>query len=164
MKSTATLSPCGLYRYTLRRTWDDQLDPLIFVMLNPSTADASKDDPTIRRCVGYAKREGCGGILVLNLMAYRATHPNDLLKLADVDPVGPMSHLMLATHLESADRVVVAWGAHRSANLPGAARSIELIKGVCAGRMVCLGTSKSGAPYHPLMQPAAAPLIPWPPG
>lgn len=161
VKSTAVISPCGLYRYRLTRAWDEQLDPLVFVMLNPSTADASVDDPTIRRCVGYAKREGCGGIVVVNLMAYRATKPNALLKVDD--PVGPSNLDMLIITLAGLDRAVVAWGGHRSARMPFSRPSIEMVAS-CVDEMVCLGASESnGSPYHPLMQPASAPLIPWSP-
>ena len=86
MKKGATISECGLYRYSLTRVWDDVLPMCIFVMLNPSTADADIDDPTIRRCINFAKREGCGSLMVVNLFAYRATSPADMK--AAVDPIG----------------------------------------------------------------------------
>src|SRR5262245_19133112 len=83
----ALISPCGLYRYWLTRTWDNSLRRVCWVMLNPSTADAEQDDPTIRRCVGFARSWGAGGIIVVNLFAFRASDPKALLRAAD--PVGP---------------------------------------------------------------------------
>lgn len=85
--TTAGISECGTYRYWLCREWSPGLDSLVWLMLNPSTADATQDDPTIRRCMGFARRWGYGGITVVNLYAYRATNPRDLLTAAD--PVGP---------------------------------------------------------------------------
>jgi hypothetical protein len=74
---SAVISPCGLYRYRLTRTWDAVRWSAAFVMLNPSTADAVDDDPTIKRCVGFAKRWGCGGIVVANLFAFRSADPDE---------------------------------------------------------------------------------------
>jgi len=90
----AVISPCGLYRYSLTRTWSAAL-PLPFVMLNPSTADADIDDPTIRRCMAFARREHAGGIIVANVFAYRATSPADLWKATD--PFGPWNDDTLET-------------------------------------------------------------------
>src|SRR5688500_18287560 len=85
MIKKATLSACGRYRYHLERRWATHVLPI--VMLNPSTADAEIDDPTIRRCMGFAKRDGYGGIAVCNLYALRSPSPDDLWR-AD-DPYGP---------------------------------------------------------------------------
>lgn len=87
MRSDAVISDDGLYRYLLERHWDDTTSSCTFVMLNPSTADALVDDPTIRRCVGFAKSFGCGSLRVVNLYAYRATKPAELWTVDD--PVGP---------------------------------------------------------------------------
>ena len=86
MKSDAVISDCGKYRYRLTRKWGYGR-PCGFIMLNPSTADALHDDPTIRRCVGFAKAWGCGALIVVNLFAVRATSPREMMR-AD-DPVGP---------------------------------------------------------------------------
>ena len=86
MQKDADISPCKKYRYRLRRTWDER-PPLPFVMLNPSRADAEKDDKTITRCIDFAMREGAGGIIVVNLYALREPHP-PRLKEAE-DPFGP---------------------------------------------------------------------------
>lgn len=156
MKMTADISPCGKYRYTLTRTWDDTLPVLVFCMLNPSTADANQDDPTIRRCIGFARREGCGGIAVVNLFAWRATDP-DALPVVDADKSGPENTEHIAS-MSAGRRVVVAWGAHHSAHphivLPFIARLRE-----SAASVHCLGTTKSGAPRHPLYVRGDAPLV-----
>lgn len=81
MKKGAEISPCGKYRYKLWRIWDDSKPKVLFIMHNPSTADADEDDPTIRRCIGFAKSWGYGGIYVGNLSPYRATDPYELNKL-----------------------------------------------------------------------------------
>ena len=71
IERSADLSPCGNYRYSLRRLWDEKRPGVLWVMLNPSTADANADDPTVRRCMGYARSWGCGSIEVVNLCAWR---------------------------------------------------------------------------------------------
>ena len=108
--STAEISPCGLYRYRLTRTWDAAAPALLFVMLNPSTADASEDDPTIRRCLGFARRERAGGLVVANLFAFRATDPKALEDAAD--PIGPDNARWIETCVrETSGPIVAAWGA-----------------------------------------------------
>lgn len=139
---TAILSPCGRYRYRLTRRWGD--GPTCgFVMLNPSTADADQDDPTIRRCIGFAKREGCGGLIVVNLFAWRSTSPLGLLD-AD-DPVGPDAddHLLLA--IDQVDGpLIAAWGVWNRGTRPGDVRAM------IGKHCVCLGKTKDGHPRHPL--------------
>lgn len=160
MKS-ATLSPCGLYRYQLLRRWAWDSYALVVVMLNPSTADASVDDPTIRRVTGFAEREGYGGILVYNLFAYRATNPRELATVAD--PVGTMNDSFLTYALQAcADTgrpVLAAWGSSELARERAAAVT-RLVPGVS---WVCLGTSKNGAPRHPLYLKNTAPMVPFQP-
>ena len=87
MKQGAAIDPTGLYRYSLWREWDANAPRVAFVMLNPSRADANTDDPTLRRCLGFARSWGCGSIEVVNLFAYRASRP-DILRVV-LDPVGP---------------------------------------------------------------------------
>ena len=140
--SDAVISEDGLYRYELVREWQQIGRRMVFIMLNPSTADAALDDPTIRRCMGYARREGCGGIKVYNLFAVRATDPKELLKVAD--PNGESNYYHVSTALDVAeewrDIVVAAWGAY-----PKARRSdvYKLIANHPNTR--CLGTTANGS-------------------
>lgn len=106
--ASAVLSDCKKYRYSLTRVWDDNKPRVLFVMLNPSTADAEKDDPTIRRCIGFAKDWGYGGIYVVNLFALRATNPKDLLKAPFV--VGIENEKWFRRMSSLAHLVVCAWG------------------------------------------------------
>src|SRR5580765_5070589 len=108
----ATISPDGKYRYLLSREYEDGMfGTVLFVMLNPSTADATKDDATIRRCVGFTKRWGYSTLEVVNLFAFRATHPRDLWK-AD-DPVGPDNDVTISDAVRRAQLIVAAWGVCR---------------------------------------------------
>lgn len=106
----AELSECGEYRYRLSRIWDEAKKPLTFIMLNPSTADAELDDPTIRRCMGFAEREQAGGVVVVNLYGFRATKPFDLFQATD--PIGPGNDRALKRAARQAKSIVCAWGAH----------------------------------------------------
>ncbi len=151
----------GPYRYDLWRTWNPSPRPSIcaWVMLNPSTADASEDDPTIRRCVAYAKTWGYDGLVVRNLFALRATDPRDLLN-AD-DPVGRDNDTWLSTRLHGVDRVVVAWGTGRYPRLAGE-RWRHVAALLAPLRPVCLRVAKDGQPVHPLYQRADLIPTPWP--
>src|SRR5438309_1547537 len=90
MKYSATISNCQQYRYRLSRCWDESLPACMFIMLNPSTADAKVDDRTIKRCMAYARAWGYGKLYVGNLFAFRATKPKNMK--AASDPVGPNNH------------------------------------------------------------------------
>lgn len=157
----ALLSPCGTYRYTLDRIWDPSLPGAVFIMLNPSTADAAVDDPTIRRCVSFAQREKCGSLTVVNLFGLRSTDPRELSR--HPDPLGPENdfHLLRVLHEQPA-RVIAAWGSHPFAR--ARARAVaELLAPELANlklRLTCLGTTKDGHPRHPLYVRNDAPLIP----
>lgn len=104
----AELSECGTYRYQLWRIWNDKLPKVLFIMLNPSTADATKDDPTIRRCISFAKSWGYGSLYVGNLFAYRSTSPKGLLEIAD--PFGEWNNYHLNEMENKCDLIVCAWG------------------------------------------------------
>lgn len=158
MIKTAEISECGLYRYHVGRSWDASLPSLTFVMLNPSTADAELDDPTIRRCIGFAKREDMGAIHVVNLFAYRATNPANLP--TDGGRVGPDNEKYLHGRLVAArdgmTKIVCAWGAH-----PLADRSAIFFKQYARAQGVdlyCLGHTKDGHPRHPLYVKGDQPL------
>ncbi len=146
----ATISEDGRYRYTLYRAWkpEKESDAVMFVMLNPSTADGTVDDPTIRRCIGFANRLGHGRLYVGNLFAYRATKPEEL-KAAE-DPVGPENMKYLRLMAEDSTRIICAWGGSVPAKLsPLALGAAEMIAGY-ADQLYCLGKTSKGAPRHPL--------------
>jgi hypothetical protein len=146
----ATFSADGRYRYRLWRRWDRSRPMVAFVMLNPSTADARRDDPTIRRCVAFARRWGYGGIEVVNLFALRATDPGEL-RVAK-DPSGPGNARHVGRALAAASLVVLAWGAHRALrDPPTLARRLLSLR-----RPHCLGLTRSGEPRHPLYLRAGA--------
>jgi hypothetical protein len=151
-------SPCWKYRYTLGRQVEGGRGTLAFVMLNPSTADDTVDDPTVRRCLGYARDLGFGQLQIANLYAWRSRDPYDLLRVPD--PVGPGNdHYLLAT-CTAADLVVCAWGAFVGAD----ARSREVLALLRRGGVVphALRQTRSGQPAHPLRLPATLRPFPLP--
>lgn len=158
VRKHAVISEDGLYRYSLLREWDPQVAGVTFVMLNPSTADADVDDPTIRRCIAFAKREGFGKLLVLNLYAFRATNPKELLTCAD--PVGEENDTFLRANIglrtEFGDPVIAAWGVNA-----GLARVAHVRSLVPEATFVSLGTTKAGHPRHPLYVRGDEPLARW---
>lgn len=138
----AVFSECRTYRYSLWRIWNDLQDPVLFIGLNPSTADEYTDDPTIRRCIGFANSWGHGGIIMANLFGFRATEPKDMMK-AD-DPVGPDNDWRLKELAERADIAVAAWGNGGSFRDRGKTVA-ELVPD-----LFYLKLNKSGQPAHPL--------------
>ena len=157
LETTANID--GDYRYSLTRTWRDTPQAhgtLIWIMLNPSTADAYQDDPTIRRCVSFSKRWGHNKVVILNLFALRSTDPKALL--THHSPVGPFNDDYLMAHCRNCG-VVLAWGAHKAARDRGK-EVIELIKPTA--HLFCLGRTKSGAPKHPLYVAGNTQLQEWP--
>lgn len=157
--SGADLSICGTYRYDLWRRWCDGPWAL-WIMLNPSTADADVDDPTIRRCRGFSKAWGYGGLAVVNLFAYRATIPDELTRVRD--PRGPLNKqrikLWLDDHRTSA--VIAAWGtAWRKVDQPRL--NVEGMAREAGHDVFCLGTTKRGHPRHPLYVRADQALVPF---
>jgi hypothetical protein len=157
VRDRAVISRCGRYRYLLERHDPARPDapPLGFVMLNPSTADASLDDPTIRRCRGFAATLGYGGIVVLNLYALRATDPAELR--VHPAPVGPRNDHWLRSAATRAPDIVCAWGNHADPARAAAAVSVLRSSGA---RLFTLGTTLSGAPRHPLYIRATQLLVP----
>lgn len=150
---SAIISPCGQFRYFLKRQWGIANPPRVitWVMLNPSTADANQDDPTIRKCIGFSRLWGFEGLAVVNLYAYRATDPKELRKA--FYPVGPENdtYLRLAS---AGGKVVVAWGCH--AQKPRAKEVMEILKK--SGDVYCLGRTQMGFPKHPLFVKYDTPL------
>ena len=147
----ADLSECGTYRYRLWRDgWSEDDRVCLFVMLNPSTADAMTDDPTIRKCVGFCERWGYGMLMVCNLFAFRSTQPAGLLGVAD--PVGPENGTFLCEEIRAASRVVLAWGSHPEIRQLVEARVREIGSTLASNpSTVTLGRCKDGQPRHPLM-------------
>ena len=146
------------YRYLLTRRWEAQAAPVLFVLLNPSTADGRQDDPTIRRCMGFARAWGHGALEVANLFAWRATHPADLRRA--VAPVGPRNDHYLLSAARRAARVVLAWGIHGS--LLGRDQEVLALLERAGRELMCLGLTHGGQPRHVLYlradtQPAAFP-------
>jgi hypothetical protein len=152
----ALVSSCGLYRYWLLRRWADG-PMLLFIMLNPSTADAAVDDATIRRCTTFALAHGYGGFYVVNLYAFRATQPADLKRAGY--PVGPEADAHFQRLLVRCQDVCVAWGA----NAAGLARPAEVLQLLRAASRapLCLGITRGGYPQHPLMLPSDRRLQPF---
>jgi len=178
----ARISADGKYRYRLWREWrggelwnwwenggrpvlDGSGQPIgepkvcLFVMLNPSTADGVKDDSTIRKCVGFARRWGYDRLDVVNLFAYRVTNPHRLLALNhDDDPVGWENQRSIHESSADADIVVAAWGAHG-----GHLGQDETALGwlACDKPVMCLGETADGHPRHPLYVPYDTELRPF---
>ena len=156
----AEFGPGGTHRYRLWRTFGRvESGSVLFVMLNPSTADAATDDPTIRRCVGFARRWGAGCVEVVNLFAYRATNPDDLADSceAGIDVVGPDNDRVIVQAARDADIIVAAWGAHRMAK--ERARAVMSLLG--AARIECLHVTRDGSPRHPLYVGAGTIRVPF---
>lgn len=155
--SGACFDSTGAYRYALWRSWDDALPRVAFLLLNPSTADAERDDPTIRRCIAYARQWGFGSLHVVNLFAYRATNPRDLL--AAPDPVGPDNDAHLLEATRAATLTVAGWGLHGRHN--GRAAAVRSL--LSARPLHTLALTASGEPRHPLYLPAVLRPTPWVP-
>jgi len=154
LHASAIISPVGVYRYTLLRRWRQRPDrTFVVVGLNPSTADATTDDPTIRRCVSFAKREGCGALVMLNLYGLRSTDPAALW--SHPDPIGPDNDKHIRALIAPRDLVVAAWGAN--ARDPDRVAAVLGMIGPC----FCLGTTKDGHPRHPLYVSGTRRLMPY---
>jgi len=148
-RSEARFSPCRTWRYTLHRIWDDGLGLLMVIGLNPSTADEVKNDPTVTRCINYARAWGFGGLIMMNAFAYRTTFPRVLKN--GPDPVGPDNDFWLRRMADQSQLILAAWGNH-GLWLDRQARVLSLID----REVHCLGVTKTGAPRHPLYLKADA--------
>lgn len=149
MKHEALISPCEKYRYVLRRTWDSQRKTLLVCMLNPSTANAIIDDPTVTRLIVRATDAGYGGICVVNLFAYRTAYPKILLQAFRnmVDVVGPRNTQVIREHAAECSECLIAWGNHKVA-LHRERPVLEILRKHCV--LLTLGLTKDGFPKHPL--------------
>ena len=152
LKKAAKLSKCRKYRFALWRIWDDSKPHVMFVGLNPSTADETEDDPTLTRCINYAKSWGYGGVCMANLFSFRATEPENML--AASDPVGRDNDKWLMQLSGEVGLIVAAWG--NTGGYMGRSRQVkELLP-----NLYCLKMNKSGEPAHPLYQKATLQPVP----
>lgn len=154
------------YRYGLRRETGllGGCGPLgLFVMLNPSTADDMTNDPTIRRCLGFARSFGWRSFGVVNLFAARATDPADLWKHARPEGEGQLNDVSIEAAVEHADHVVAAWGASGGERARDRARVVvrNVARRFPLVAWSCLGTTRDGSPRHPLYVHGATVLRPW---
>lgn len=153
MEGAAQYSDCGLYRFTLVRKWGDG-PHLVAVMLNPSKATAGKDDPTTTVMLGFARRLGFGRYTAINLFAYRATKPADMM--ACLDPICiPTNDRIIAKVLASADAVLVAWGTGGRF----LSRDLKVIDMLADYDALCFGHTKDGDPKFPRALRKDAPLV-----
>ncbi len=150
---SATISTCGKYRYWLSREGDPSKRRVAFVMLNPSTADASVDDATIRRCRTFARG---AGFVVANLYAFRATKPADM-HAAD-DPHGLDNWRYLNDIADGDYKIIAAWGGNAD---PKEAENFYWLCRSYQQPIYCLGVTNSGQPRHPLYVRSDAPIVPW---
>lgn len=141
---SAKFDPSMNYRYSLEREWNLDAPRIGFIMLNPSTADATKNDPTIRRCIRFAQFWGYGAIEVVNLFAYRATNPDQLRCVAD--PIGSENTYYLLNMIQQVEAIVVAWG-----NQGNFRQQNQVVTRLLSNHSVyCLGMTRLRHPRHPL--------------
>lgn len=160
----AVLSPCGRYRLRLDRTVDTQFQTVAALIgVNPSTADATVDDPTIRRDIGFARRHSWRKIIKANKFAYRATDVR-ALRQAD-DPVGPGCDTHLRQVFQEADILIACWGpmSKLPRHLRERWRDVVAMADEAGKQLKCFGTAKDGHPRHTLMLPYSAKLVEWHP-
>jgi hypothetical protein len=164
IESIALFSPCRKYRYVLSRVWDFDKQGCVFIGLNPSTADEKNDDSTIRRCINFSQTWGFGSLFMLNLFAFRATHPKDMK--AALDPIGSENDTWIHAFSTATitdpigllpppkiGAIVGAWGTHGSYLNRG-----NSVKRLILG-LKTFGLTKNGEPKHPLYLRADSPLI-----
>jgi len=141
-QSGARFSEDRKYRYALWRSWDEEKGHCMFIGLNPSTADETLDDPTVRRCIGFAKRWDYGGIYMLNIFALRSTDPKVLKD--HLDPIGPNNMESLKMYHSAAWKTVACWGNHGKLN------GMDGIVKDALRNMWCFGLTGEYQPKHPL--------------
>jgi len=153
----AIFSEDRVYRYSLWRYWTPPLDGnfrrLIFIGLNPSTADENTDDPTIRRCIGFAERLGYNGIVMLNLFAFRATKPSEMFKVSE--PIGKHNDTTIKSFIDNSTDFVAAWGVY------GSYLDRDKEMAMMIPDLLCLGTTKYGNARHPMYLKSDTNLEPW---
>ena len=147
----AVFSDDRVYRYSLRRQWNEVPGKIAcWILLNPSTADETIDDPTIRRCIGFSRTWGYDRLCVVNLFAFRATNPADMK--AAPDPIGPLNDEWILKEAESSNIVIAGWGQHGSHR--GRSGNVRQILMSADVPLFSLKRAKNGQPTHPLYLPA----------
>lgn len=152
-------SKCRTWRYTLSRRWTQDTAPRFanFILLNPSTADETRDDPTIRRCIGFTKREGFAAMIVTNIFAFRATQPKDLKKA--YNPIGPSNNQILRDVAQAASLVVLGWGNDGTYRDRGA--DVSCLLKAAGVQPYTLGWTQALQPRHPLYVKSTSVLVAW---
>ena len=138
----AIFSKCRIYRYVLWRTWDLKKPKIMFLGLNPSTADEINNDPTVTRCINYSKSWGYGGLYMMNIFSFRTTYPSKLKQ--SNNPIGKDNDKWILKIAKDVDKCVGAWG-NDGKFLNRSKTIFELIP-----VLYCLKINKSGEPSHPL--------------
>lgn len=146
MITDAKFSIDRAYRYNLLRVWDEGKEKVCFIGLNPSTANATTDDPTIRRCIGFARTWGFGGLWMGNLFAFVSTDPSKLTFGAGYDPIGKENDTELMRMVGQSSLVIAAWGTWKQQEIRDRSWYVRTM----FTRMKCLGKTKDGQPRHPL--------------
>ena len=157
---SAIFSPCGNYRYVLERRLGEGDKRICWIMLNPSTADAERDDPTIRRCIRFSRDWGYDQMTVVNMWALRATDPRELLRWLRTEPPIYPNQGHIDHEARRANLTIAAWGLIGHAH-GGEAMREHLMDGRAEVDLHVLGLTKSGAPRHPLYVAASATPQPW---
>ena len=147
---------CGPYRYTLWREWDPARPRLLWVLLNPSSADSNRDDPTLRRCMAFSHAWSFGSLEIVNLYAWRTPSPSDLVRVPY--PVGSENDRYIQEASLRASRIIVAWGAHKVVH----GRDCEVLD-LLNQPVWCLGVTRAGLPRHPLYLKREVALCPFEP-
>lgn len=142
MTTYAIFSSCKNYRYLLARLWNPLLPTVLFVGLNPSTADSHTNDPTVKRCIDFARQWNYGGLYLTNLFAYRNPHPQQLLQVKD--PIGKDNDHFILHYQQFSQRTIIMWGNYGTL-LNRHEQVLQLLTDP-----YCLKINKSGAPAHPL--------------
>ncbi|MBF1195928.1 MAG: DUF1643 domain-containing protein [Fusobacterium periodonticum] len=153
MKKQANISKDKIYRYTLSRTWDSTKPTVLFIGLNPSIADENVDDPTVIRCINFAKDWGYGTLLMANLFAYRSTYPKEIYLIDD--PIGKDNDYYLLECVKQSDLIIACWGNN------GTYMGREKIIKELVPNLYCLQKNKNGTPHHPLRLPRNINPIPF---
>ncbi|MBS4898415.1 MAG: DUF1643 domain-containing protein [Streptococcus sp.] len=153
MKKKANISEDKIYRYTLSRTWDSTKPTVLFIGLNPSIADENIDDPTITRCINFAKDWGYGTLLMANLFAFRSTYPKEIYLIDD--PIGKDNDYYLLECVKQSDLIIACWGNN------GTYMDREKIIKELVPNLYCLQKNKNGTPHHPLRLPRDINPIPF---